>query len=164
MKGPLLAALGLILLAGAQAGLGTVWRPLGVKPDLVLLGVVTIGLLAGPRQALWAALIGGLFLDLLSVLPIGTHMLALSLAALVTALRARFDDPGSIVVLLVLTPVAALLYNGAQMLELALLGRAVLGRTGIGQMVLSLVIVDALLVPVFWLPVGLFRRNRSRFA
>ena len=116
MKGPLLAALGLILLAGAQAGLGTVWRPLGVKPDLVLLGVVTIGLLAGPRQALWAALIGGLFLDLLSVLPIGTHMLALSLAALVTALRARFDDPGSIVVPLVLTPVAALLYNGAQML------------------------------------------------
>ena len=164
MKELLLTALGLTLLAAVQAGLGSVWRPLGVKPDLVLLGVVMVGLLAGPRRALWAALIGGLSLDVLSVLPIGTHMLALSLAAPVVALSARFDDPTSIVVPLVLTPVATLLYNGAQMLELALLGRLLVGRLWIGQTVLPLMIMNALLVPAFWLPFGLIRRNRSRFA
>ena len=161
--GYLLTAVGFVILAAVQAGLGSVWRPFGVKPDLVLTGLIVAGVAAGPRRALWAALAGGLALDLVSVLPAGSQVLALGLAAPLTALRARVGDTSSIVPALALTPVATVIANSAQVMEIALLGRPVLWGPWLEQIIIPLTIVNTLLVPVFWLPLGLFRRRQPRF-
>ncbi|HEX2170925.1 MAG TPA: hypothetical protein VHL09_00570, partial [Dehalococcoidia bacterium] len=83
--GLIATALGVIALVAVQAGLGTLWRPLGVKVDLVLVCLIVLGVVAGPRRALFGAVAGGLALDLMSVLPVGTHVLALGITAPLSA-------------------------------------------------------------------------------
>ena len=50
---------------------------LGAKPNLMLLVVVAWTLIAGSREGLWWAFIGGLWLDLLGGSPLGASALAL---------------------------------------------------------------------------------------
>lgn len=163
MASLLLLAAGLVVLAGVQSGIGSVWRPLGVRPDLVLVALIVLGVLRGPRWALFAALIGGLALDALSVLPIGTQVIALGVAAPITAFRARSGESASIMLPLLLTPVATFLYNGMQLIEVALLGRPVLWGAWVGQAIVPLMLINTLCVPLFWAPAGLFRRHRRGF-
>ncbi|NIM95954.1 MAG: rod shape-determining protein MreD [Anaerolineales bacterium] len=47
------------------------------RTDLILLAVVTWGIVGRPREALVWALVGGLFLDLLSGVPLGTTSIIL---------------------------------------------------------------------------------------
>lgn len=164
MKWLIVVALGVMALAAVQAGLGSLWRPLGVKPDLVLICLIALGVIGGPRRALFGAVAGGLALDLMSVLPPGTHVLALGLAVPITALRARSADTSSIVLPLVLTAPAALIYNCVLNLEVTLLGRPIGWGVWLTQIVVPLMVVNTLFVPIFWLPLAATRRNRPRFA
>ena len=164
MKRLIAIALGMMILAGVQAGLGSLWRPLGVKPDLVLTCLIALGVAVGPRPALFGAAAGGLALDLMSVLPPGTHVIALALAVPLTAFRARSADTSSIVLPLMLTVPATLLYNCVLSLEVTLLGRPIGWGVWVAQIVVPLMVVNTLFVPIFWLPLAVTRRNRPRFA
>lgn len=160
----LLTALAAIVLAGVQTGLGGVWRPLGVKPDLVLVAVIVFGVAFGPRRALVAAIAGGISLDVLGILPVGTQVIALSAAAPLTALRARSGENATVILPLLLMPSATVIANLVQLIALTLLGWPVPWGTWIGQIVVPLIVVNALTVPVLWWSVGWFRRTNPRFA
>ena len=73
---PMLAAIGLL-----QTTFVPYLSLLGAKPNLMLLVVVAWTLIAGSREGLWWAFIGGLWLDLLGGSPLGASALALVAAA-----------------------------------------------------------------------------------
>ncbi len=56
-------------------------RLFGVNPDLVLLFVIAWGLLSGTQEALFAGLVGGFMLDVLSGAPFGFSTLSLTLVS-----------------------------------------------------------------------------------
>jgi rod shape-determining protein MreD len=94
----------------AQATIAGRYPILGVHVDLVLVAVIGWAALRRFEDALlWAAL-GGLALDLFSALPIGTSVVALSLAALVAATIAGSLRTIHAFLIALAVPVAALTY------------------------------------------------------
>lgn len=75
---PLLGAIALFQASGMP--------PILVKPDLVLIAVVSWGIVAGARQALIGALLGGALIDLFSAAPFGISILAFVPAVIIVAL------------------------------------------------------------------------------
>lgn len=85
--------LAMVLLAVALLQAGLLPRPLGVPPNVLLVGVVCWAALKGANQAAPAAFYSGLWLDLLSGRTLGNHALTLLLAvALAAAIVRAFDD------------------------------------------------------------------------
>ena len=131
----------------AQATIGGRYPILGVHLDLVVVAVIAWAALRRFEDALlWAAL-GGLALDVFSALPIGTSVVALSLAALVASTIAgslRTIHPFLIVLAV---PVATLTYYICATVVMALGGLSVswveLYRGVVGPAVLA----DTLLGP-----------------
>ena len=72
-----LALLGLLLVILIQATLLARVRILGAQPDLLLVFVVCWSLIAGVTQGLFAAFTGGIAVDVVSGLPLGSSSLAL---------------------------------------------------------------------------------------
>ncbi len=62
---------------------------LGHVPDLVFLAVVARAILYGRQQGIIWGAVGGAILDLLSIAPFGTHILALIVVGMVTSYRGR---------------------------------------------------------------------------
>lgn len=75
MRGWLLA-LGLILAFAIQTAVAPIISPFGLKPDLILLMVIAIGLIKGPVMGMGFGLVGGFLLDCLAGHIIGPHAFA----------------------------------------------------------------------------------------
>jgi rod shape-determining protein MreD len=93
----------------------------GVKPDLVLLLVVTGTLVYGARPGLMWAFVGGLGLDIFSGGPTGASSLALMAAALVASFGHRTLSRFNVFVPLAAMAVGTLVYAGAYLGILAVL-------------------------------------------
>ena len=112
----------LIVAAVIQATLSPYMKVGSVHPDLVLLLVIGWTALRGIEEgALWA-LIGGVSLDVLSGAPFGVFSFTLLLVAVVTGLFHGRTFGSSIVLPLMLTFPLSLLFNGAALIFLNLLG------------------------------------------
>jgi rod shape-determining protein MreD len=95
------------------------------RPDLVLLAVAGWALAGEGQQAMIWGLIGGVFLDMLSALPVGTSSIALILVAYLVSLYARRIWEVNLIMPLGVTLIASLLFHSALLLALLLLGRQV---------------------------------------
>ncbi|MCL4534322.1 MAG: rod shape-determining protein MreD [Bacteroidetes bacterium] len=84
-----MALLILPLLAIVQATVLASLPVLGHNVDLVLMVVVARSILYGRRDGILWGVVGGVSLDALSVVPFGTHALAMALVAMVVSVRGR---------------------------------------------------------------------------
>ena len=93
------------------------------RPDLVLLTVVAWGINGRSREAMLWGLIGGLFLDLLSGIPLGTSSILLILIAyLVSFTEGRFWEANFLMPMGV-TMLFSLLYHLLNLLVMWVLGK-----------------------------------------
>ncbi len=95
------------LLTVIQSVLGPRLAVLGIAPDLVLIAVILVTLVQGPKVGLVWAFVGGIWLDVVGGGPFGGSSLALMAASLVTGIghhRLFFQNP--------LVPLAAGLSGG----------------------------------------------------
>ena len=129
---------------------------MGVKPDLMLLMVISWSLLRGAQEGVIWALVGGMGLDLLSGAPFGTStvaLVALSLLAGVGELsvfRTRLALP------LVATLVATLAYDLFFLLLLYARGYSIAWADSLIKVVLPSTLFNVLLAPfvykaLYWL-------------
>lgn len=103
-------ALLLFAIALLQTSLApTLWR---FRADLVLIAVVSWTLLRGLVPGLRWAVYGGLALDVLGVLPIGSHLLALMVCVLVVVFLTEPLDREHPLLLIACMLGTSLLYNG----------------------------------------------------
>jgi rod shape-determining protein MreD len=110
----------------------------GARPNLVVLAAASWAVLAGPREAIWWAFLGGIAMDLLSGGPVGALALAALLAVAALGLTEMPGRPRSVVTAALLVGLASgaasLLYAvvlalaGVQLPEIpTLLGTSVAG-------------------------------------
>ncbi len=97
-----------------------------LKPDLLVMLVISWGLLRGVKEGLLWAFIGGLALDLLSATPVGFSALILTLLILLTSLGHKSIYRTNILFPLTIVFLATLGYNLALLLSWQLLGRPAL--------------------------------------
>jgi rod shape-determining protein MreD len=115
----------LAILAVLQSSVLSYLRFLDGRPDLVLLAVVAWGLTGRAREAMAWGFTGGIFLDLLSGLPIGASSLMLTLIAyLVSFLEGRFWE-AQLLMPLAITLIASLIYHFFGLGAIALSGRGI---------------------------------------
>lgn len=115
----------LAILAVLQSSVLSYLRFLDGRPDLVLLAVVAWGLTGRAREAMAWGFTGGIFLDLLSGLPIGASSLMLTLIAyLVSFLEGRFWE-AHLLMPLAITLIASLIYHFFGLGAIALSGRGI---------------------------------------
>ncbi len=90
--------------------------------SLVLLFVLCWSIRAAPSESLIWAMVGGIMLDLLSVLPLGASAFALALLAFITNGVARQLFRVRVLFLLLITPIATIVITFNSLAWLALLG------------------------------------------
>ena len=95
------------------------------RPDLVLLAVAGWALAGEAEQAMVWGLIGGIFLDMLSALPLGTSSIALILVAYLVSLYARRIWELNLLTPLGVTLIASLFFHSILLIALLFLGRQV---------------------------------------
>lgn len=146
-----------------QIGLApAIWR---FRVDWVLLLVVGRTLLRGLFPGVHWAIYGGLALDFLGALPVGSHLLALLLCVCGVALLAEPLDRDQRVLVLAAMLSAALLYGATLMAVQYGIGRALPGR----QYLLVVLIPTALIntiaaIPLFALQRMIARRGQTPIA
>jgi rod shape-determining protein MreD len=101
----------LALLALAQASLVPSLDVGGARADLMLVFVVGWAVVRGEGEALPLAILGGLLLDLVSTLPPGAHVVALSVVAFGTDLGHRFLRGGSNLFAAIAVVVASVVFD-----------------------------------------------------
>jgi len=135
----------LALLAVLQSSVLSYMRFLDGRPDLILLAVVAWGLTGRARESMAWGLTGGLFLDLLSGLPIGTNALVLVVIAyLVSFLEGRFWEAHLLMPLSV-TLIASLIYHFSGLGAIALSGRGIDLSMAIGRIIMPSTFLNLLL-------------------
>jgi rod shape-determining protein MreD len=145
----------LALLAVIQSSVLSYLRFLDGRPDLVLLAVVAWGLTGRAREAMVWGLIGGIFLDLLSGMPVGTSGLTLTLIAyLVSFLEGRFWEAQLLMPLAVILA-ASLLYHFAGLGAYALSGTGIDISMAITRVILPSTFLNLLLA----LPIAQLARS-----
>ena len=133
------------LLAVRQATILGQFRLRDGAPDLILLATIGWALTGQRVQAMTFGLIGGLFLDLFSGLPLGSSSIALILAAfLVSLIEGRFWEAH------LLMPLAAVLgtsivFHGINLMVMLLLGRLPDLGYALAQVVLPSIFLNVVL-------------------
>ncbi len=135
----------LALLAVLQSSVVSYLRFLDGRPDLILLAVVAWGLTGRAREAMVWGLTGGIFLDLLSGMPVGTTGLTLTLIAyLVSFLEGRFWE-AHLLMPLAVTLVASLLYHFSGLGAYALSGSGIDLSMAIARVIMPSTFLNLLL-------------------
>jgi rod shape-determining protein MreD len=148
----------LALLAVLQSSVLSYLRFLDGRPDLVLLAVVAWGLTGRAREAMAWGFTGGIFLDLLSGLPLGTSSLMLTLIAyLVSFWEGRFWE-AHLLMPLAVTLIASLIYQFFGLGAIALSGRGIDVSMAIGRVIMPSTFLNLLLA----LPVAQLARSISQ--
>jgi rod shape-determining protein MreD len=114
----------LLTLAILQSSVFSQLTLLDGRPDLVLLAVLSWSLVGHHVEAMLLGMIGGLFLDLLSGLPFGSHAIALILVIyLVSFFEGRFWEAHLLMPLSV-SLIASLIFHGLEIGTILLMGRS----------------------------------------
>ncbi|HAL61095.1 MAG TPA: rod shape-determining protein MreD [Chloroflexi bacterium] len=152
----------ILLLTGAallQSSLLPHLSPGGLKPDLVVILVISWGLLRGVKEGLLWAFIGGLALDLLSTTPLGLSTLILTLLTFLTSLGQKSIYRTNILFPLALIFLATSGYNLALLLAWQLLGRPALWGETFQEVLLPTGFLNTLaMLPLYPLLSWLHRR------
>jgi rod shape-determining protein MreD len=123
---------------------------MGVKPDLMLLMVVSWSLLRGAKEGLIWALIGGIGLDLLSGAPFGISTVALVLLSLLAGRGELSVFRTHIALPLIATLVAALLYDLFFLLLLQMRGASMVWADSLVKVVLPSTLLNVALSPLVY--------------
>jgi rod shape-determining protein MreD len=129
---------------------------LGVKPDLLLLMVISWSLLRGAKEGLIWALVGGIGLDLLSGAPFGTSTVALAALSLLAGRGELSVFRTHIALPLVATLIATLAYDLFFLLLLYARGNSMAWTDSLIKVVLPSTLFNVLLSPfvykaLYWL-------------
>ncbi len=129
---------------------------MGVKPDLVLLMVVSWSLLRGAQESVIWALVGGMGLDLLSGAPFGTSTVPLVIISLLAGLGELSVFRTRIALPLIATLIATLAYDLFFLLLLYAEGRSIAWTDSLTKVVLPSTLFNVLLSPfvykaLYWL-------------
>jgi rod shape-determining protein MreD len=148
-----------LLVAILQSTLAPYLLIWGVKPDLMLLLVVSWNLLRGAGGGvLWSAL-GGLALDLFSSAPFGTSTVALFCVGSLTRLAAMNVFRLGLAMPLAAAALATLGYDLILLFSLHLFGRAVVWEDALLRIIIPSVFVNTLLMPVVFGGVRWIRKH-----
>ena len=131
---------------------------LGVKPELVLLVVVSWTLLRGLTEGLTWAFVGGLWIDLLSGGPFGFSSLALVLIAFLASLLEANLFREHIVLLMMIMTAASLLYGALYLLLLRLDSHPAATLPALWRVVIPAALYTSLLTPFIFPPVRWLHR------
>jgi rod shape-determining protein MreD len=123
---------------------------LGVKPDLVLLVVISWSLLRGSKEGVIWALVGGIGLDLLSGAPFGTSAVALLVLSLLTGMGELSVFRTHIALPLITTFLASLAYNLFFLLLLHTRGCSIAWADSLIKVVLPSTLLNVLLAPLIY--------------
>lgn len=129
---------------------------MGVKPDLVLLMVISWSLLRGAQEGVIWALVGGMGLDLVSGAPFGTSTVILVALSLLAGLGELSVFRTRIALPLIATLIATLAYDLFFLLLLYAEGRSIAWTYSLTKVALPSTLVNVLLSPfvykaLYWL-------------
>ena len=114
-----------ILLAIFQSTLLGTFQFLEGRPDLVLLAVIGWGLAGGSEEAMVWGLVGGVVLDMLSGVPIGTTSITLILIALLVSLYEDRIWEANFLTPLGITLIGSLIFHIMSLGAIMLMGREI---------------------------------------
>jgi rod shape-determining protein MreD len=123
---------------------------LGVKPDLVLLVVISWSLLRGSKEGVIWALVGGIGLDLLSGAPFGTSAVALLVLSLLAGMGELSVFRTHIALPLIATLLATLAYDLFFLLLLHMRGCSIAWADSLIKVVLPSTLLNVLLSPLVY--------------
>ncbi len=132
----------MILAAILQSTLLPHLSVLHVKVDLVLLVAVAWSIRRGVEDGLFPAIIGGLALDVLSVAPFGSSVIAVGVAAIVAGSVGPSLRRISVLLPLLVTPLTSVIATLIVAFLLVLLGRPVAWPATVALVVLPAAILD----------------------
>lgn len=122
-----------------------------LRPDLLLLLVVAIGVLSGSVRAIVWAVLAGLLMDLTSAAPTGAHLLALLPVALLTLARESDLVEGRLTLAMALAFVATFVYDAAFLAVLEITGHRVEWLGSLFWIMLPGAVLNTIVMPlVFW--------------
>ena len=129
---------------------------MGVKPDLMLLMVISWSLLRGAQEGVIWALVGGMGLDLLSGAPFGTSTVALVALSLLAGVGELSVFRTHITLPLIATLIATLVYDLFFLLLLHMQGCSIAWADSLTKVVLPSTLFNVLLAPfvykaLYWL-------------
>jgi rod shape-determining protein MreD len=149
----------LALLAALQSSLLAELTFLDGRPELVLIAVIAWAIADKPRQAMVLGLIGGIFLDLLSSLPVGTSSIPLVLIAFLVSFTGGRLWQAHFLLPMATTLVGSLFYHAFGMAILLAAGRSIDINLALSRVILPSTFLNVVLaMPFTQLIVGL--RNR----
>jgi len=137
----------------------TLWD---VKPDLMLLAVISWSLLRGTREGIVWGLIGGLCLDLFSGAPLGLSALALLIVSFFSGLGAATVFRTHVILPLATVFFASLIYDLIFLLVLRTLGWSVMWLDSFIGLVLPASLLNVLLTPLVYPTMRWLHRKTGR--
>jgi rod shape-determining protein MreD len=140
----------LVVAAIVQSSLLPHLSVLGVKVDLVLLLAVAWSIRRGLEDGLVWAILGGLALDTLSAGPFGVSVVAIGVAAVVAGSIGPTLRRASVLLPLLVTPLASVVATLVAGLLLAVFGRAISWPATVALVVLPAAILDSLAMLVVY--------------
>lgn len=154
----------LLLIAGAlgQSVLAPYITLMGVKPDILLLLVISWSIIQGAMEGVIWGFIGGLALDLLSGGPLGVSALILVIIGLLTNLGESNLLKSNIVLPLLAGFIASCVYESMQMLALQAFGWNLSLEEAITRVILPTSLLNTVLMPGVYLPLQALSRAMQR--
>ena len=135
---------------------------MGVKPDLVLLMVISWSLLRGAQEGMIWALIGGIGLDLLSGAPFGTFTVILVILSLLAGLGELSVFRTHLALPLVATLIATLAYDLFFLLLLQMKGASIAWADSLIKVVLPSTLFNVSLSPLVYKALYWLHRKTGR--
>lgn len=118
----------------------------GVKADLVLLLVVAWAIRRGVEAGLLWALLGGIAADALSAGPFGMSILAFGAAAVLVGVFGPGMRKASVLLPLILTPLASIVATLVMAVALTLLGRPISWPVTVALVVLPVAVLNSVVM------------------
>jgi rod shape-determining protein MreD len=156
----------LIPLLGATALLQVTVAPrlalAGIKPDLMLIVVVSWSLLRGGREGIVWAFLGGLWLDLLAGGPLGVSALALMAVSLACSIGALNIFRSHLLLPLLTILWGTVVFGLVYLSLLQSLGYTVAWLDALRRVTLPSMILNALVMPLLYAPLDWLSRVTGR--
>ena len=151
----------MFLAALSQATLLPYLKIMGLRIDIVMILVVCWILIKDVDDGVVWAIIGGLFLDLMSLAPFGTYVLALVPVVAVTSFFKALIPVYHSLLPFAVIPIASILYNLTANLVLVIFGAPGEWPATVALIVLPATLVDSVAgLLIFWL-ISMFRNQFS---
>ena len=151
----------LILMMGLlQSSVFPYFKIAGVRPALVLVAVIVLAKTSSSSRVLVWAFASGLFVDILSVSPVGTNALLFTLLVVVVDARSQRSEQSSLASTILSVAVALLLYYPAIVLAMQLNGFEVNWRTQVVDRLPSAIPVNISLALFVYPVLRLLRKNQ----